>query len=135
MPTMMFRRLTVAAIALVLLGASRPAHAEFITFDGTITSPIPPSSSLPGFTLNYVTPVPPGGPVALFTQGFAFGGATNGVTGAGNTTPTLNLVLDSTLCPAFLGIPCVSNGSRVLAATDPFSLQRQGGRFLGLLGF
>jgi hypothetical protein len=125
------RRFTLAVVVVVLAAAGQ-AHASSITFDSSISSPLPPSNS--GFILSYDTPSA-SMPNAFMTQGYVFGGFTAGVGGPGNTTPDLNIMLTPALCPGAISTPCVSDGSDYLATDQMFSVNRQAGGLWDLQSF
>ena len=129
MPTPRFRYLIRAAVLLALFGAGRHAQAQTITFDSPVTSTFPPDDeSFAGLLVTYNTPSPPGPSVAFSTQGFSFGGSTMGVTPIAPTEPDLTIVLDPALCPSYgIANHCVSNGTRFLAADEPFSVVTSSG--------
>lgn len=106
---------SVATMA-VALGVGTAAAASTITFDSLITQPssVPPPVDL-GIALDYENNDPPGEPDALYTQGFAFGGRTQGVTGSGSTKLGLGIVTDPSLCPSLGGTACADNGTQTLS--------------------
>lgn len=116
MTTKYSRLLAAAAISVSCI--AWPTHATTITLDELITQPpgaVPPVDVGPGLALDYETPeVPPGPPDAFYTQGFAFGGRTAGVTVPAYSRPGFGIVIDPAVCGSF-GTACADNGTRFLA--------------------
>jgi hypothetical protein len=123
----------LATVVLAACGV-HTAHAQqvAITFEDTITSPIPPQA-FGDVAIVYETPSDGQPPIAFFTQGFAFGGLTDGFTLEPASAPDLAIVVNSGNCPGVFGFPCVSNGTRYFAGGDEaFSLTAQSGGFFRL---
>jgi hypothetical protein len=129
---------------IVLMVAPRYAQAQgkTISFDASISQP--PGSTAPigdgGLVTSYNTAPLAAGSQTFFTQGFALGGTTSGpiLPGGGqlpNGQPQLVVMNNASLCPLFLGLTCLSNGTQALLAADPFSLSKQGGGFIGVHSF
>ena len=127
--------LIVATALIAIVAGSGQAHAAPITFDAAITSapgqtPDPELCALctaansPGLLYSPGQ----GSPLVFATQGFNFGGSTQGVT-AGTTLPDLAIILDRTRCPATFGTPCASDGTHYLATIDPFGMFSPGSQF------
>jgi hypothetical protein len=106
-----------AAVALALLGAARPAEATTITFDQPITPGpgVVPAPFLGGLVLAYGVPSGTIPPIAFTTQGFDFGGLTDGVT-VGPSFPNPSIA-----DPAVCGGGLVCDG-HFLASNRPLSL-------------
>ena len=102
------------------------ANAAAIHFDGAITQPATAPAPVDlGIALDYETPdVPPGPPEAFYTQDFAFGGRTEGVTGDIPTKPGFGIVIDPSFC-LMVGTACIDNGTRTLAFDIAVSMTRE----------
>jgi hypothetical protein len=137
------RRVILPGALIVLMVVPRYAHAQgrTISFDATISQPsgsTPPSDN--GLVRSYPTAPLAAGSPTFFTQGFALGGTTAGPILPGgaqvqNGQPQLIIMENSSLCPLYLGLTCLTNGTQSLLAADPFSLSKQGGGFIGLHSF
>lgn len=118
MLTTAFQRLMVAAVAVTLTGTARSAQATTITFDAVVTTPIPggPDPFFGGLVLAYPIPVGAVPPIAFVTQGFDFGGLTDGVI-VGPSFPNPSIA-----DPAVCTTPLVCND-------DHFSGDKQAAQF------
>lgn len=103
-----------------------PADAATITFDSPITAAatVVPVLVGGGLALDYETPFPPEPADSFFTQGFAFGGRTDGVTPTAPTRPGFGVILDPSKCLDVL-VVCADNGTHFLAFDIAASLVRQ----------
>ena len=123
-----YQQAILLGVLVTMLGSASPTDATTITFDDVISQPagaVPPVDVGPGLALDYETPwVPPGPPDAFYTQGFAFGGRTEGVTVASTTRPGFGILIDPTVCLGF-GTACADNGTRFLAFDIAASLVRE----------
>jgi len=134
------RHLLILAAVLVCfsLAAERSAEAAPITFDAQINSPAPgdpafcplctPTNS-PGLLYS-----PTNTPLAFSTQGFNFGGSTQGVT-ATTTMPELAIISDPSKCAPVLGTPCPSDGTNYLATVETFGVFAPGVNGFGISSF
>jgi hypothetical protein len=130
-------RLIIFTGVIALFAGVGLAQADPITFDFAITSALPGDPSFcplcgpgnsPGLLFGN-----PAGPFVFATQGFNFGGSTQGVP-PGNvdtTRPELAIVDNPSNCPSTLQTTCVSDGSHYLVTAEPFGMLRAapGGNF------
>jgi hypothetical protein len=125
-----------AAVVSLVVGVET-VQADQITFDSAISSALPGDPSFcplcgpgnsPGLLFGN-----PAGPFVFATQGFNFGGSTQGVPpgNADTTRPELAVVDNPSNCPSTLQTTCVSNGTHYLVTAEPFAMLRAapGGNF------
>jgi len=120
----------------VAFSTMQPVKADTITFDVLITQPAgAPAPVDLGFAWDYETPDEPlVPPEAFYTQGFAFGGRTAGVTLSDLTKPGIGIVYDPSACLPF-GTACADNGTKTLAFDVAASMTREDFGLFSILSF